>query len=132
MAAAGSPIDETMVHRGVQLANKMESVLKSFLPDTDPQLIGDVVCNLESLWAAGHKLDKTLTLLCELKFPQHREYLRDVLSEIEVNQLYNSRIWIQELRHSVPKLRDALNRPSRRHKSPVFSPKTHRRKSRRA
>lgn len=88
--------------------------LKAALPDTDPQLIGDFIADLEDLWEYGIKLDGHVKAICRMKFPKHAEQLRKILLSIEHEQCDESWAHIKGMRSSLPKLIKALNRRTSR------------------
>jgi hypothetical protein len=91
--------------------------LKTALPDTNPQLIGDFVADLEDLWEYGQKLDNHIKILCSMKFPKHSEHLREILLHIEHEQCDESWAHIKGIKNTLPQLLSALNRQSHRSSS---------------
>jgi hypothetical protein len=99
--------------------------LKKALPKTNPQLIGDVVAHLSSMWDAGQKLDKNLRTLGELRSPQDLANLKDVLLDIEVIQLDYVRFWTSLLKKTIPRLRKAAEREAERQQRITKSKDSH-------
>ena len=103
--------------RAVKIIKGLLRALKEVMPETDPQLIGDFVADLEDLWEYGQRLDEHIKILCRMKFPRHSEHLRDLLLSIDHEQCDESWAHISGLKKSLPQLIKALDRkspPSRR------------------
>lgn len=105
--------DRELQRRSARIVRNMLRSLKSALPDTDPELIGSFVADLDSLWDTGQKLDKELQKLFKMRFPKHREHLREFLAFVEAIQIEMVQFWIGNLRKRVPKLQKALDRQER-------------------
>ena len=93
-----------------QVGATRQIALGKAFPDTDPQVIGDVVADLDSLWDLRQKLDKDLKKLFQMRFPQDRDHLHSFLIDIEVRQLDETSYLIRRLRKRIPKLLKALDR----------------------
>ena len=109
---AAARVDHKLIKRSTKLAHRLLISLKKALPETDPQLIGDFVAEVSDLWDYGQKLDKTLTELCNLQLPKHREQMRQALVAIEVQQFDYALDCIQGLQKTLPKIKRALDRRS--------------------
>jgi hypothetical protein len=113
MASAFASLDAQLQRRSARIAHQMQVSLERAFPDMDPQDIGDVVADLDSLWDLGQKLDKELMRLFQMRFPQHRNHLYTFLIDIEVRQLDEASYLIGRLRKRVPKLLKELDRQER-------------------
>lgn len=105
--------DKALQRRSARIAHRMQVALQKAFPELDPQFIGDIVADLNSLWDTGQKLDKQLKRLFQMRFPQHRNHLREFLAFIEATQIDMVEFWIGNLRKRIPKLRQALDRQER-------------------
>lgn len=105
--------DTKLQRRSARITHKMLRSLKKAFPDVDPQLIGDITADLDSLWDTGQKLNKELERLFHMRFPQHRQHLREFLAFIEATQIDMVEFWIGNLRQRVPKLVKDLDRQER-------------------
>ncbi|MHB8484499.1 MAG: hypothetical protein ACYDCM_02030 [Candidatus Acidiferrales bacterium] len=126
MASAFASQDVKLGHRSARIAHQMQVSLQKAFPDMDPQFIGDIVADLNSLWDLRQKLDKDLKRLFQMRFPQHRNHLHSFLIDIEVRQLDEASYLIRRLRKRVPKLLKALDRQERgeRRRTRTNRPKT--------
>ena len=113
MGAAFAKQDVDLRRRSARIARQTQMSLRRAFPDVDPQLIGDVVADLNSLWDVAQKLDKELKKLFHMRFPQHYNHLGEFLSFIEATQIDMVEFWIGNLRRRIPKLRKALDRRQR-------------------
>ncbi len=105
--------DKGLQRRSARIArNTLAALIKAF-PGADPQLIGDIVADLNSLWDTGQKLDQQLKKLHHMRFPRNRDQLHEFLAFIEATQIGMAESWIRNLRKRVPKLRRALDRQER-------------------
>src|SRR5271170_6242771 len=93
MASALANQDAQLQRRSARVAQLMQISLEKALPDTDRQLIGDVVADLNSLWDTGQKLDKELKRLFQMRFPKHRNHLAEFLSFIQATQIDMVQFW---------------------------------------
>jgi hypothetical protein len=107
---AAARVDGKLSKRSLKFVHELLVSLKKALPETDPQLIGDFVAEITDLWGYGQKLDKTLTELCNMQFPKHREHMREALVAIEVQQFDYVLDCIRGLRKTLPKIKRALDR----------------------
>ena len=107
---AAARVDHKLVKRSTNLAHRLLLSLKKALPETDPQLIGDFVAEVSDLWDYGQKLDKTLNEISHMRFPQHREHMREALVAIEVQQFDYALDCIKGLQKTLPKLKQGLDR----------------------
>ena len=83
------------------------------MPNTDPELIGDFVADVEDLWEYGKRLDENLRILRRMRFLQHYEHLWEILMDIRYSQCGESSAHIAGLRKSLPRLLKALERERR-------------------
>jgi len=113
LASASANQDTHLQRRSARITRNMLVALSKAFPDVDRQLIGDIVADLDSLWDTGQKLDKELKKLFQMRFPQHREHLREFLAFIEAVQIDMVEFWIGNLRKRIPKLQKALDRQER-------------------
>ena len=107
---AAARVDHKLVKRSTNLAHRLLLSLKKALPETDPQLIGDFVAEVSDLWDYGQKLDKTLNEISHMRFPQHREHMREALVASEVQQFDSAIDCIKGLQKTLPKLKQGLDR----------------------
>jgi len=110
--------DTEIQRRSARMVHNMLVSLKKAFPTADSQLIGHIVADLSSLWDTGQKLDKNLKRLFQMRFPQHRNHLREFLGFIEATQIDMVEFWIGNLRKRIPELRKAMDlreRSERRH-----------------
>jgi hypothetical protein len=87
--------------------------LKEAMPQTDPQLIGDFVADVEDLWEYGQKLDQHFKAVFRMKFPKDSERLRELLLNIDHEQCDEAWAHIEGLKKSLPRLIKGLDRQSR-------------------
>lgn len=113
MASAFANQNVRRQRRSARVAYRMQASLQKAFPDLDPQFIGDVVADLDSLWDLGQKLDTDLKKLFQMRFPQHRNHLHSFLIDIEVRQLDEASYLIRRLRKRLPTLLRALDRQER-------------------
>jgi hypothetical protein len=113
MASGFANLDTQLQRRSARIAHQIGASLKEGFPDMDPQFIGDVVADLDSLWDLGQKFDKDLKKLFQMRFPQHCNHLRSFLINFEVRQLDEATYLIRRLRKRIPKLLEALDRHGR-------------------
>jgi hypothetical protein len=107
-SAAGT--DRAVGRASAALMRTAIRVLKTALPDTDPELIGAFLANLLDLWETGQKLEKKLQKLKNLRFPRDQEVLRTVLLWIDAIQVDMASYWIAEVKRDLPKLLRALDK----------------------
>jgi hypothetical protein len=105
--------DTQIQRRSGHIVHKMLVSFKKAFPGVDAQLIGGTVADLDSLWDTGQKLDKELNKLFQMRFPQHRNHLREFLAFIEATQIEMAEFWIGNLRKRIPKLHKALDQQER-------------------
>jgi hypothetical protein len=110
MANAFANQDVDLQGRSARIANQMQASLQKAFPEVDPQFIGHVVADLDSLWDTGQKLNKELEILFRMRFPRDRNRLAEFLSFVEATQIDMVEFWIGNLRKRIPKLRRALDR----------------------
>jgi hypothetical protein len=103
---------QVLVQQSLYQMHASIRAVKEALPDTDPELIGGFFADLLDLWETGQKLDKELHKLTELRFPQDRERLRDILIWISASQIDMASYWIGEIKKDLPKLLRALDSKS--------------------
>jgi hypothetical protein len=103
---------QVLVQQSLHQMHAAIRAVKEALPDTDPELIGGFFADLLDLWETGQKLDKELHKLTELRFPQDRERLRDILIWISASQIDMASYWIGEIKKDLPKLLRALDSKS--------------------
>ncbi len=102
--------DKRLQRRSARITHNMLVALNKAFPEVDRQLIGDIVADLDSLWDTGQELDKELEKLFRMRFPQHRNHLREFLAFIQATQIDMVEFWIGNLRKRIPKLLKALDR----------------------
>ena len=98
------------MEKSLQLMRTATRVFKEALPETDPELIGGFFADLLDLWETGQKLDKELLKLQELRLPEDRERLRDILIWISAIQVDMASYWIDQIRKDLPKLMRELDK----------------------
>lgn len=113
MASAFANQDVELQRRSVRIANRMQVSLQKAFPEVDPEFIGDVVADLDSLWDTAQKLNMELEDLFRMRFPRDRNRLAEFLSFVEATQIDMVEFWIGNLRKRIPKLRRALDRQGR-------------------
>jgi hypothetical protein len=113
LASAFASQDARLQRRSVRIAYKMQASLQKAFPEIEPQFIGDVVADLDSLWDLGQKPDRDLRKLFQMRFPKHRNHLHSFLIDIEVRQLDEASYLIRRLRKRLPILLRALDRQER-------------------
>lgn len=110
--------DEERRQRSMRLVGGLMRSLKRAFPEVNPQLIGDIVADLDDLWDYGQELDRDLWALCKIRLPRDRDALQSLLTGIEVQQFDYARDCIERLHKNLPKLDKYLYRddpgPSRR------------------
>lgn len=109
MTSAFANQDVELQRRSVRIANRMQVSLQKAFPEVDPQFIGDVVADLDSLWDTAQKLNRELENLFRMRFPRDRNRLAEFLSFVEATQIDMVEFWIGNLRKRIPKLRRALD-----------------------
>jgi hypothetical protein len=114
LASAFANQDLHLQRRSARIAANAMRVLKKALPHSDPELIGSVVADLDSLWDTGQKLDQELKRLFRMRFPQHRQHLREFFAFVEAVQIEMVEFWTGNLRRRLPKLLRELDRQERR------------------
>jgi len=87
--------------------------LRSALPDTDPEFIGGIVADLDDLWEYGQRLDNHFSVLFRMTFPRDQEQLRELILQIEHEQLDESWAHLVRLKKSFPKLLKELELQAR-------------------
>ena len=110
MASAFAKQDVKLRRRSARIANQMQSALERAFPEVDPQFIGDIVADLDSLWDTGQRLDTGLQRLFRMRFPRDCNRLSEFLSFIQATQIEMAEFWIDNLSKKIPKLRRALDR----------------------
>ncbi len=92
------------------LIHGMLVALKKVLPETDHQLIGDLVADLSSLWTAAQQFDRTLGAIAKLQSSRDLPRLDDLLGDLRVHQCSESVRWIEGLKKTVPKLENEVEK----------------------
>jgi hypothetical protein len=106
-------VDHKLLQQSRQIRHRLTHALDKALPNVNPQMIGEVTADLESLWEYGQKLDKQLRSLCRMRLPEDRKGMQEVLVAIEVDQFDYVRLCLRRLRKKLPELYEALDRQTR-------------------
>ena len=114
IASASANLDKTLQRRSARVARQMQISLQRAFPNVDPEFIGFVVADLDSLWDLRQKLDRDLRKLFAMRFPRQRNDLRSFLIDVETRQLDEGFYLIRRLRKRLPKLLKELDRQERR------------------
>jgi hypothetical protein len=118
MASAFANQDAGRQRRSSRIAHRMQASLQNAFHDTDPQFIGDVVADIESLWSLGQKLDSDLKELFRMRFPRHLNRLHSFLIDLETRELDEASYLIRRLRKKLPTLYKALDHLERGRRGP--------------
>ena len=113
IAIASANRDKNQQRRSIHIARKTQASFQKAFPNVDPEFIGLVVADLDSLWDLRQKFDKDLDRLFQMRFPQHRNHLRAFLIDLETRQLEEGHYLISRLRKRLPKLLKELDRQER-------------------
>jgi hypothetical protein len=113
IAMASARRDADLESRSRLITQNTLAALSRAFPEFDPELIGDIVADLDSLWDTGQQLNDELKRLFKMRFPKHRQHLREFLAFISAIQLDMAEFWIRNLRKKVPKLLKELDRQER-------------------
>jgi hypothetical protein len=111
---AAARVDVKFVKRSTDLAHRLLLSLKKALPETDQQLLGDFVAEINDLWVYGEKLDNILNDICGMRFPRDAKLLREALVSVEVQQFDYALDCIKGLQQTLPKLKRALDRRTKK------------------
>ena len=96
--------DPLLLKRGVLVARKMEAAFRDAVPHADPQLVDNIVSELEDLWELGQRLDKEIKKLFGMRFPRDQALLADLLRGILVRHLEMGAYHIRSLTREIPEL----------------------------
>jgi len=97
----------------MRLVSGLMRSLKRAFPEVNPQLIGDIVADLDDLWDYGQQLDRDLWAPCRIRLPRDRNALQSLLTGIEVQQVDYARDCIERLHKNLPRLDRYLYKKSR-------------------
>jgi hypothetical protein len=72
------------------------------------------VAEINDLWVYGEKLDNILNDICGMRFPRDAKLLREALVSVEVQQFDYALDCIKGLQQTLPKLKRALDRRTKK------------------
>src|SRR5208282_5131793 len=96
--------DEERHQRSMRLVGGLMRSLKKAFPQVNPQLLGDIVADLDDLWDYGQQLDGDVWALCRIRLPKDRDAMQSLLTTIDVQQFDYAKDCIQRLHKNLPKL----------------------------